>query len=200
MDVEEWKLIPNSKSYEVSNYGRVKKLKHKRWCIPNRSWSLYPERIKTPSNNNSKKYWRVEISYKNGFKRMEAIHRLVAYAFKLNPNVNKFNQVNHIDGDRNNNHWRNLQWCTGSMNMEHRIKQLKQKPWLKGQGCHFSRLTEDQVKQIPELLKTHNKRQIAKLFNVAPSTITEITSGRSWIHLRLFESKGRKMLKNKYWL
>lgn len=49
------------------------------------------------------------------------VHRLVAMAWCLNENpiVNKL--VNHIDGDKMNNHYTNLEWCTVSHNIKHAL-------------------------------------------------------------------------------
>lgn len=49
------------------------------------------------------------ISYK--------IHRLVALAFI--PNNTGYNTINHIDGNKLNNHYTNLEWCSPSQNRLH---------------------------------------------------------------------------------
>ena len=36
-----------------------------------------------------------------------------------NPNPEEYDIVNHIDGDKMNNHYTNLEWCNISMNTQH---------------------------------------------------------------------------------
>jgi len=71
--------------------------------------------------------------------------------------------------------------------MRHRIDILNVKSWKIGENLHWTKLTEEQVRQIPNLVENKiSKVKISKMFNVCPTTITEITSGRSWKHLNLF--------------
>lgn len=65
--------------------------------------------------HNTKKYPCVELYCKN-FR----VHRLVAQYFI--PNPNNYTQVNHIDGNKNNNDVSNLEWCSNRMNVIHYYK------------------------------------------------------------------------------
>jgi len=66
---------------------------------------------------NHKGYKRVSLQWKNKRKQY-FVHRLVAEAFK--PNPLKRPQVNHMDGDKSNNHASNLEWVTIAEQQKHK--------------------------------------------------------------------------------
>ena len=104
---EIWRRVRGYEGYyEVSNKGRVKSLE--RYNVPE-------DKILTPFKNN-RGYLRVPLT-RNGKTKNKAIHRLVAFAFlKID---SRFNEVNHIDGDKLNNRVENLEWCNRSHNLKH---------------------------------------------------------------------------------
>lgn len=53
----------------------------------------------------------------NGYRHSIKVHRLIAMAFVDNPY--NLTEVNHIDGNKLNNHYSNLEWCTRSHNIKH---------------------------------------------------------------------------------
>lgn len=56
------------------------------------------------------------------------IHRLVAETYI--ENFNNKSQVNHIDGNKYNNYYLNLEWVTPTENLKHSYQTLKRKaPW-----------------------------------------------------------------------
>lgn len=72
---------------------------------------LKPERKMTYQLNN-RGYLSVGIKRKTFM-----VHRLIAKAFIPNPKAKPF--INHIDGNKLNNHINNLEWCTTAENNEH---------------------------------------------------------------------------------
>lgn len=62
-------------------------------------------------------YYERKSSGCAGKQKSVRVHRLVASAFIENPN--DYPEVNHIDGNKTNNHVSNLEWVTPSMNSQH---------------------------------------------------------------------------------
>lgn len=184
---EIWKPISVNPNYLISNYGRVKTIDHPVWSVVNNSFSIRKGILCTLSNNNSKKYWRVGIQINNKRKSF-AIHRLVATAFI--PNPNNLPQINHKDGNKDNNHVSNLEWCTNSYNQKHAIeKGLKSKATM-SRNCHLRKLTEEQVAFIRDIYSktTFSKLgdlkyfciEMAELFNLkSTNTIKWIIENRT---------------------
>lgn len=112
---EEWKDIKDFEGlYQISNYGRVKSVSK----ISKINGRVYPTIIMT-CHPNTKKYLEVELC-KNGKQHRYRIHRLVANAFI--PNQENKPQVNHKDGNKQNNRLDNLEWCTNGENQIHAFK------------------------------------------------------------------------------
>ena len=104
---EIWKDIEGYEGYQVSNLGRVRsvdrtvirggsKIKRKgmiRKLVPNNKGYLYVHIVNKPTIN---------------------VHRAVAKAFV--PGYFDGAQVNHIDENKHNNRWDNLEWVTNKEN------------------------------------------------------------------------------------
>jgi hypothetical protein len=103
---EIWKPINGFQGYEISNWGRVKSYKHDK--INGRLLSICVNRDG---------YSYVVLRDAEKQKNYKTIHQLVARAFILNSD-NK-SQVNHIDGDKQNNTISNLEWVTPQENTLH---------------------------------------------------------------------------------
>ena len=120
---EIWKPTFVNPDYLVSNKGRVRNLDRPIWCKQNNSYSIRKGIILKPSNKNTKGYWRIRIPTTTGGNKKDArfysVHRLVAMAFI--PNPNNLPQINHKDGNKDNNCVENLEWCDNSHNQIHAL-------------------------------------------------------------------------------
>jgi hypothetical protein len=112
---EIWKpILGLDEEYEVSNFGNVRSLSR----IVYRGKNSVPSRLTTKVLKTTKhrKGYLVVNLYWNKFFRHQYVHRLVAETFL---SYKKDCVVNHIDGNKENNHSSNLEWCTLSENTKH---------------------------------------------------------------------------------
>lgn len=114
----------------------------------------------------------VTTLFKNGKRRQHKVHRMVAEMF-----VDGYDdqlQVNHIDGDKKNNHFKNLEWCTHEENRNHAIRN----------GLFPNRVSEVDVMNIRNeviyfdgVLGVH---ATARRYKVSNATISRILNFKTW--------------------
>ena len=110
-ELEIWKPIPNYEEYEVSTFGRVKRLAYDK-PVCGGSFQHCNERILSPQLRKNG-YQTVMLS-KKGVIKSFLIHRLVAITFI--PNPDNLQQVNHKDENPSNNCVNNLELCDQKYN------------------------------------------------------------------------------------
>lgn len=113
-------------------------------------------------------------------KKQVYVHRLVAQAFLGRSNL----QVNHIDGVKTNNKLENLEYVTAKENSIHAwslglLEPAREATKLVGlaqQGEKHSqaKLTDAQAKFVLDSIGQLRNKDLAKMFNVDPSTISHI--------------------------
>lgn len=110
---EIYKDIPEYKGiYQVSNLGNIKSVARSYTNSKGKTYNIKERILKLTISNG---YYSVTLNNKG--KKRFTVHRLVALAFIENPS-NK-DEVNHIDGNKLNNCYKNLEWCTKSENTLH---------------------------------------------------------------------------------
>ena len=135
--MEEWRNIKDYDGlYQVSNLGMVKSLNFNKTGV---------EKILKIGKKNGYAYVTL---YKKGTTRTFRIHRLVATTFIPNPDNKP--DVNHIDGNKDNNSAINLEWVTKSENQLH--------AWKIG----LNKITEKHIQSAIRNSKIFHSKKIAQ--------------------------------------
>lgn len=166
MKKEVWKDIKGYEGlYQVSNLGQVKSLNYN-----------HTGKEKIRKLDISNKGYKCILLVKNGKKKKKTIHRLVAETFISNPKNKP--QVNHIDGNKENNCVANLEWTTNSENEKHAYNNnLKHKLFGKNNGKSKAIIQYDL--QWNFIKEYETIRQASKETNMGITTIIYILKGKT---------------------
>ena len=178
-DIEEWKWVKwkniLSNRYEVSSFGRVRNINGKL--------------IKGSPDRDG--YYRTSLITSNRTFLGVAIHQMVAYAFAPAYGSNNQIIVNHIDGSKINNYWKNLEWVTAKDNTNHAFSTSL---CISGEDHKWSRLKENDVIKICESLIKHN----GKVKNVLDDLKNDIPGLNRWIISVIKCKKTWKIISDRY--
>jgi len=159
--------------YEVSNMGRVRNIQ--RWVKSKGNGRKFlPVVIRRLQLNR----YGYPVACLNGKAKvvLKAVHRMVVEAF-IGP-IPDGMQVNHKDGNKENNHLDNLEICTHSENQIHRHRVLGQHM---GEKHPMSKLKESDVHEIRKMLASgFSQQHIADKFGVERTNISAIRRKRTW--------------------
>lgn len=163
---EEWKEVSyksasgNLLEIKISNFGNV--------MIPERQilgrWGYRTQKERLA---------RLTIS-PNGYYRCMAglVHRMVAIAFVDKPDSDTTLVVNHLDADKLNNHYTNLEWTTQQKNCEHFF--TTNKAYEVGKMYALEVLDKDDN----SLGYYHSQSEVARKFGLHKSAISYVVNGR----------------------
>ncbi len=169
---EVWKRIPYAdKHYEVSNYGRIKS-----FCYDKVEGRIVkPGLIKGFMN----------VSFLSGGKKKSFLVHKISAEFFTPKTAEDQNTVIHLDWNKANNHYANLQWVTKQFSYKRMFKRIHDK--RKNSTVKiitYSKLKEDDVRQIKGMLNNGIAQNIiAQLFCVSQMQITRIKRGENWSHV-----------------
>ena len=158
--------------YQVSNLGRIKRLAG--------SYGTKEDRLLSPTLNDG--YPRVTL-FKQGKGRSHFVHVLIAEAF-IGPRHGHL-EVNHIDGNKENNLLSNLEYVTPSSNRLHAYqKGLIDIRNRQGSRNANAKLSETEAKQIRDRLATgESVNALARQHQVSWDTIADIRDQMTWTHI-----------------
>ena len=190
MSTEIWKDMPEYEgSYQVSNMGRVRSLDRVVTYKDGRVGKYKGKVLKPPINSGG--YEIIKLSNDNRVTN-KRVHRLVLETFKPHVNMGDL-QVNHIDGNKLNNHLTNLEWVTGRDNILHAydtglITNI-------GEGSPNAKLSNANVLEILQRLDMgESQRNIALDYGVGQSCISQINRGVKWKLVREEYEQNKKTI------
>ena len=151
-----------SDKYIISEYGEVQNI-------------LTGTILKQSTNRGGYKYVCISLprDLNIGIRKTIIIHKAVAYTFLP---VSSETTVDHVDGNKSNNHYTNLEWVSSYENSKRAYeKGLSVPPPPES----YQKLNDDKVFKILMLLDEGNMshQSIANMFNVSRSTISQIYRG-----------------------
>lgn len=140
-ELETWKPVIldllDPEKYLVSNFGGIKHVKS--------GHTSYTTKI------NSRGYCAFSFTGTDGKQHNTTKHKIVALAFVDGYDEYLHNEVNHIDGVKTNNYWKNLEWVDHDGNMKHAFNN-QMVDSAKGDDCHLTNMTNYEAHLISALL------------------------------------------------
>ena len=174
----EWKVVEEFPRYEVSNTGLIRHRDTQQLKYTNKAHKLGYELVQFK---------------KDGKTFGRKVHRLVALAFLPSPSEELVELcstkgvgvvlVNHIDGNKLNNHYTNLEWCDDGYNMRHASSTGLNPPHI-GEKNGRATLTEDIVHQVCKCFEQGmGPLEATKLFPISRQQASKIRAGIAWKHI-----------------
>lgn len=163
--------IPNfDEDYRADNTGNI--------------YSFRFNKIKKLKQCNNLKGYKIVKLCQNKKPKTYLVSRLIAKTFLKN--YSEELEVNHIDGNKENNNINNLEMCTHKENVQHAFNLgLKNGIHLRGINNPNNKLTVEEVAQIRDLSrkKIFSQREIAKLYGIHQSSVSLILNQLNWSYL-----------------
>lgn len=177
---EVWRAIPGYEGlYEASTEGRIRSL-DRLITGKNGVTKRFSGRVLKPVKQNAG-YLALGLS-KDGIVTTTLVHRIIATTFIENPG--NLPEVNHKDGVKDNNALTNLEWMSRVRNIRHAMGM----GLIQGLGENnpAAKLSDSDARAIKELSRyCLHPKELAAVFGVKPSTITDIQLERSWQHIQI---------------
>ena len=173
---EEWRPIPGYEGfYSASNRGRVRRERA--------TGGTYVGRIVTQYAGNTG-YALVTISRPGVRPRGWGVHQLVAMAF-VPGRSSRRKQVNHRNGDRQDNSPSNLEWVDASENAKHAMRHLgyRHEPVWRGKPKLTEAIVREARRTYAPWCRRNGATALAKRHGVTVTTMLAAIKGRTWRHV-----------------
>lgn len=159
---EQWKIIENYPNYKISNYGNIISINYRMKKNSN-------VKLKLQQDEDG---YKMIFLYSKNLRKLVRIHILVANAFL--PKIEGKNIVNHIDGNKSNNYYLNLEWSTVKENNDHALKNglkenIKSYKIVKVLDINTN-ITYNSIKEVSEIFNIEYTRLVKMLNNKIKNT------------------------------
>lgn len=170
-DPEIWKEIEGyNGKYLISNHGRIKSFTHK-------VKKQFPDGYITLGSIDTTQYYAWRFGTSRFDRQTIRIHVLVATYFKHKPE--NATCVNHIDGNRLNNHHSNVEWCTHAENIQHAVRTgLFDKKGEKHMNAKLNKQDVIEMRTLRKLGLTH--KEIGEKYGVCRRQAGDVINGVNW--------------------
>ena len=166
MSNEEWKTIPGFSDYEISDQGRLRRIRRVRTSGP---------RVLAGCIG-SHGYIQTNLVGDGGVSVGARLHHLVLISFVGQPG--KGQHCRHLNGDPADNRLENICWGSAKENAADKVRHGRAPAGL---NHPFSKLGVEDILDIRAAIKRgHALKDIAALFSVSRATIGSIKTGRHW--------------------
>jgi len=161
------KSVPTIKEdyYIISSFGRVYSKKTNKFLTPVQTWNGY---------------WRVFLQNEQGGGLYQLIHRIMMIEFCCISGYENL-QVNHLNGDKNQNYLWNFAWSTPSENIQHAYN-TGLKTCKHGEDCSFAVITNEQAIMVAQLIiqQKYSHKEISDITQVPLHIVHNIAIGTTW--------------------
>ena len=186
----EMKELKNLSRYLIREDGAVMV---KELTLPHNKGGVRKTKPKWLKGQIDKRGYKVyHLKQDDGKTKVYKVHRLVAMLWLDNPE-NK-STVNHIDGNKLNNHYSNLEWATWKENVTHSFttklngehcfsdeaKERRRQGGIKGIKAHRKLKFEEAEIIRDRIRKGEKQKDLAIEYNVSKSAICEIWKGKRY--------------------
>ena len=160
MEQEIWKVVDGyNGAYRVSKKGNFES------CINMGNHKIDGIWRRKKLNKRKNGYYVVSLT-KDGKTELLYIHRLVAKAFCDNPNG--YNEIDHLDSDKNNNNAKNLKWVSHIENLSNPHAQQERLKIAKEKGTAITQLSLDgkfirtfySLREVERIYPNINRRRV----------------------------------------
>jgi hypothetical protein len=177
MEEEVWKPIKGwNGKYWISSHGRFKSfgIKYSKKC---------PDGYVTFGHKDTQGYKGVTMRGGPGVYISTRIHIIVCEHFN-GDRPDWAECVNHKDGNKKNNYYKNLEWSTIGNNVKHAVETGLMN--LKGQNHPAAKLTNEKVIKMRELRKQgFTYSELGEMFGVERRQASDVVRGVNWGWLKI---------------